>query len=99
MKLSLLSFLPLSVAIASSGAVFGLHGKAATAGETRAPLPAAGGLPVKHAETERGLENQPGGEVGTVSAAKEAAKEGPRGESARNHELFILFLQILRTSK
>lgn len=94
-----LSFLSLSVAIASSGAVFGLHGEAAIAGETRAPLPAAGSLPARNAEAERRLENQPGGEAGTASASKEAAKESPRGESARNHELFILFLQILRTSK
>lgn len=96
MKLSLLS---LSVAIASSGAVFGLHWEAAMASETRAPRPAAGSLPVRNAETDRSLENQPGGQAGAVRVSKETEKESPRDETARNHELFILLLQILRTSK
>lgn len=96
MKLSLLS---LPIAIASSGAVFGLHWEAAIASETRTAPPAADSLPAKHAETGRGLENQPGGQLGALGVPKEAEKEGPRDGTARNHELFILFLQILRTSK
>ncbi|MFZ2855505.1 MAG: hypothetical protein WAZ34_15525 [Rhodocyclaceae bacterium] len=93
-----LSFLSLSVAIASS-AVFGLHWEAAMATETRTPRPAAGSLPVKHTDADRRLESQPGEEAGTVRVSKDAEKESPHSETVRNHELFILLLQILRTSK
>lgn len=95
MKLSLLS---LYVALASVGAIGGLHWEESVASETLAS-PDAAPPSVKKIGTDRALENRMIGENERAPALPEAAKEGGRDEAERHRELFILFLQILRTSR